>query len=68
MSKECKCNDWISVKDESPKDEEIVIVGRVGQKMPLLAKYYKLLNQYCFHDMDLKATHWMNLPKSPKGK
>ena len=62
---------WISVKDELPKNYQMVIVGRENE--PNVMKVITYKDSFvgedfwgdCMESMFDKPTHWMPLPQPP---
>lgn len=65
--------EWISVKDQVPKDDETVLAiaeGPDSTSSPVLCYFEQLDNNflsiYDTHSIPLKVTHWSPLPNFKK--
>ncbi len=77
MSKECKCNDWVSVKTKLPELNKEVLCYTVVENHPcagttsMISSYrYKMSNcdneHFNCENSYKKVTHWMKIDP-PKG-
>ena len=61
-------NEWISVKDRLPEDNEVVVI--VDENGYFDVGYMAIWGgqvQWCSHLLyDPKVTHWMPIPEPPK--
>ena len=57
--------EWISVKDELPKNnDDVLIFATDCCSVGFINRYNN--DKWCVDCADLKPTHWMPLPKPPK--
>ena len=60
--------EWISVEDELPEDQEEVLVStRSKNGIRNIDKGYMAIDRF-IHRGCAEVTHWMPLPKPPKGE
>ena len=60
--------EWISVKDRLPEDqEEVLVCTRSKNGVRNIDKGYMAIDRF-IHRGRAEVTHWMPLPKPPKGE
>lgn len=59
-------NNWISVKDKLPEDDEYVLIYHNGSKAIKISWYSSFNEKWMMDYNNIHITHWQPLPEPPK--